>query len=72
MEKSLILKELARELEMRRSVYPRWVQQNKLSAKTAEHRIQVIEAAIALIECMEDEGEIASSRVQLDLFSGGI
>lgn len=45
-----VLKELRRELGMRRSCYPRWVKEGKLSQATADHRIEVIEWAIGVIE----------------------
>lgn len=67
MDKQSILKELRRELAMRESVYPDWVQRGKLSQRTATHRVAAIEAAIALIEAMPDE---EADRTQLDLFGG--
>jgi hypothetical protein len=35
-----------RELAMRKNVYPRWVQQNKLSAGKAAHEILVMEEIV--------------------------
>lgn len=45
-----VLKELKRELGMRRKLYPNWVQQGKLSQQTADHRIDAIEYAIDVLE----------------------
>lgn len=41
-----VIKELRRELAMRRKCYPGWVANDKLSAETAAHRIAMIEQAI--------------------------
>jgi hypothetical protein len=41
-----VLAELKRELAMRRKCYPEWVQSGRLSAKTAAHRIVVLECVI--------------------------
>ncbi len=38
-----VLAELRRELGVRKSVYPNWVRDGKLSQKTAAHRIEAIE-----------------------------
>ena len=38
------LKELDREIAMRQGVYPRWVDQGKLTRKVADRRIRILEA----------------------------
>jgi hypothetical protein len=45
-----LIKEQRRELAMRKRVYPAWVAQGKLDAKTAEFRIQAIEQTIEILE----------------------
>lgn len=40
------LRELKRELRMRRSAYPRWVASGSLSAETAERQIAIMEAVV--------------------------
>lgn len=40
------IRELERELEVRRKVYPGWVQSGKLSAREADHRLICLESAI--------------------------
>lgn len=63
-----VLAELRRELGMRRSLYPRWVAQGKLTQATADHRIEAIERTIEIIEehCPLEQG----NRKQLSLFGG--
>lgn len=36
----------ARELKMRKQVYPRWVQINKMTQEQADHEIAVMEAIV--------------------------
>lgn len=38
---------LVRELGFRRRVYPRWVQENRMKAETADREIAVMEAILA-------------------------
>ncbi len=40
-----ILVEMARELGMRRALYPKWIKAQKLSADDAEKRITLLQAA---------------------------
>lgn len=44
------IEELKRELAKRREVYPRWVEQGKLSFPLSEHRIKCLAAAIETLE----------------------
>jgi len=39
-----MLAEVEREIEVRQSVYPRWVADKKLSARTAARRIEIMQA----------------------------
>lgn len=45
-----IIKELDRELKVRKRVYPRWTETGKITKGTAEGRIRKQEAAKQLIE----------------------
>jgi hypothetical protein len=45
-----VLKELRRELGMRRTCYPNWVAAGRLTKATADHRIAMIEQAIVALE----------------------
>ncbi|MFM2432960.1 MAG: hypothetical protein RLZZ511_4174 [Cyanobacteriota bacterium] len=45
-----ILKELRRELGMRRTCYPNWVATGRLTQAPADHRIAMIEQAIVALE----------------------
>lgn len=70
MNKDAVLKELRRELAMRHQLYPGWVSQGKLSQKTADHRIEAIEWAIAAIERLPEEEK--GDRLQMDLFGSEV
>jgi hypothetical protein len=48
--KDELIKELRRELAVRKSVYPKWVNGKKLKQLTADFRIACIEQVIALLE----------------------
>lgn len=67
MEIAEILQELQRELGMRKSVYPRWVEQKKLTQKTADFRIAAIEQAIVRLQELQ-AAEEAAKPVQANLF----
>ncbi len=55
MQLSSILQELKRELAVRQRVYPDWISNGKLTADTAQHRIDAIKAAIVLLEKSEPQ-----------------
>lgn len=46
------LKEARRELQMRINVYPRWIDSGKISAGTAELRIEIMKQIVADYETM--------------------
>jgi len=52
-----VLKELTRELEMRKALYPKWIESKKISAETAAHRIACLETAINLMAEFEGDDE---------------
>ena len=52
---SEILKELRRELAMRRKCYPSWVADGRLTKPTADHRIAMIEQAIEALESSQPQ-----------------
>ena len=68
MDRDAALKELRRELNMRLTIYPDWVNKGKLSLKTANHRVECIEWAIQAIEQLPEEEQEQGDRAQLDLF----
>lgn len=45
-----IEKEIFREIEMRRRVYPRWVAANRMTDAEATDRIAVMQKALALVQ----------------------
>ena len=45
--------EIRRELEMRRSVYPRWVKEGKVDQYTADWRIKVLEGVLETLDIVE-------------------
>jgi 5-enolpyruvylshikimate-3-phosphate synthase len=47
---SEVVKELRRELAMRRTCYPNWVAAGRLTKATADHRIAMMEQAIVALE----------------------
>jgi hypothetical protein len=47
------IKELQRELEMRKKWFPGWVIQGKLTAEVAQHRIACIEKAIEVMKSLD-------------------
>ena len=49
--------ELRRELKLRRSVYPRLVEQRRLPHSQAQRRIQVLTAAAEFLEDIEARGD---------------
>lgn len=65
MKTSEVLAELRRELGMRRSLYPSWIQSKKIAAATADHRIEAIERAIELIEAVAEPEEGAIEQFTL-------
>lgn len=48
-DRQQVINELIRELEMRESVYPRWIKTDKLGELTAQHRIMCMREAIRLL-----------------------
>lgn len=46
-------REVFRELEMRRRVYPQWVQDGRLTLAVADHRIRTLERLVALLQRIE-------------------
>lgn len=47
-----------RELKMRKSVYPRWVENGKLSAGKAAHEIAAMEAIVADYEAAAEKDRL--------------
>jgi len=43
-------REIARELETRRRIYPQWVRTGKLTQDVADHRIRILERVITLLQ----------------------
>jgi hypothetical protein len=58
------LKEARRELQMRRELYPQWVQNQRITPRTAAHRIACMELIVAMLAAQVPE--------QCDLFGGMI
>jgi hypothetical protein len=56
------LKEARRELQMRRDIYPQWVQNQRITPRTAAHRIACMELIVAMLAAQVPE--------QGDLFGG--
>jgi hypothetical protein len=57
------LKEARRELQMRRDVYPQWVSNQRITPRTAAHRIACMELMVAMLAAQVPE--------QCDLFGDG-
>jgi len=56
-----IIRELQRELGVKKRVYPRWVVQRKITKKDANHRLACTEQAIKkLIEVYGEQKELFS------------
>ena len=51
----LLIAEARRELKMREQLYPEWILQNRISAKTAAHRITCM---IEIVETLEKYNQI--------------
>lgn len=51
----VILKELRRELATRKALYPRWVQQGRISGHDADHRTACMQAAIERLEPIAEQ-----------------
>ena len=45
-----------REIRMRESAYPRWVEQRRMTVKTAEHEIACMQAVLATLRRLEATG----------------
>ncbi len=45
-----------REIRMREHAYPRWIEQRRLTVKTAEHEIACMRAVLATLQCIAAEG----------------
>lgn len=64
----LLIAEARRELKMRQDVYPQWIVNNRISAKTAAHRITCM---IEIVETLEKYNQIINQgrkSTQIDLF----
>ncbi len=57
--------EVRREARMRRSVYPRWVTDGRITQQQADHRLGVMEAVFETLERLRAD---ARQRVEPDLF----
>lgn len=56
MKKKEAQEELERELSMRRSLYPKWIQSGSLHADTAKRQLDRMNATLSVIKAMtEDE-----------------
>ena len=44
-----------REIRMRESAYPRWVEQRRMTVKTAEHEIGCMQAVLATLQRVAEE-----------------
>lgn len=51
------LKELERELEVRKHVYPGWIERGKIKLQTANYRIACLKATIAFLKGQVEEGQ---------------
>lgn len=49
--------ELKREITLRERLYPRWVQDRKLSQATADRQLEAMRSALATLERMASEGK---------------
>lgn len=49
LEFSSVVRELEREIEVKKSLYPKWVEQKKIDFQTAEHRIKCLEKVLEII-----------------------
>jgi len=67
METKLIVAELKRELAVRESVYPSWIQNGRLSSKLAAYRKEALAAAIERIEAQMDAEQPTDEPEQLNL-----
>lgn len=54
--------ELERELEVRRTVYPRWVDSGKIKLQTANYRIQCLKATIAQLETTRSDADTRAAK----------
>lgn len=45
-----------REIRMRESAYPRWVEQRRMTVKTAEHEIACMQAVLTTLRRLEATG----------------
>jgi hypothetical protein len=61
--------ELRREAQVRRKVYPGWIDRGKLTAKVAARRIAMIDCALSLIKQAHAQ-EMSRQPQQIDLFPG--
>lgn len=53
-----------REIRMRERVYPRWVEQRRMMAKTAEHEIACMRAVLATLRQLEATGAETAPAMQ--------
>ena len=53
--------ELERENRVRRKVFPGWIQQGRLSAQAAEHRIACFDATIAQLKKLQGFEEVSKA-----------
>lgn len=49
------IKEVGREIGMRRGVYPKWVAANRLSQEEVDQRIAAMEAVYATLKSLQQE-----------------
>lgn len=58
------VKEVKREIAMRKRVYPRWVTQGKMDKALADKKLAIMEAALATLEDLQAKVEALDPRQQ--------
>jgi hypothetical protein len=58
------VKEVKREIAMRKRVYPRWVAQGKMDKALADKKLAIMEAALATLEDLQAKVEALDPRQQ--------
>jgi hypothetical protein len=48
------IKEIAREIEVRERLYPRWIEQNRISPYAANRRVQVMKSVLQRLTSMKE------------------
>ena len=51
------IREIAREIELRKRVYPRWVEDGRYTQVEADHKIAVMEAVLATLKRLRERVE---------------